>query len=88
MTLPDDPGCNTLLAILEARQGKLLEARERLEKVASGCRVPELTARANLELGKLLDRLGEYSAAFTAFSRAAEEQRLMPQNRIDRKSVV
>jgi tetratricopeptide (TPR) repeat protein len=82
VTLPDDPGCNTLLAILEARQGKLLEARERLEKVASGCRVPELTARANLELGKLLDRLGEYSAAFTAFSRAAEEQRLLPQNRM------
>jgi len=79
--LPDEPACNVLLALLDARQGRLVAARQRLERVIEINRESEQTARAWLELGAVLDRLGDNDQAFEAFSQAAEGHRALPGNR-------
>lgn len=70
--LPGHPGCQILVALLDKAQGRLPEARERLERVAAASPDPEQTARAWLELGAVLDKQGEYDGAFEAFRRAGE----------------
>jgi Flp pilus assembly protein TadD len=79
--LPDEPGCNVLLGLLNGRQGRFMEARERLVRVIELSSVPEQTARAWLELGTVLDKLGKFDKAFHAFSQAAEGHRALPENR-------
>ncbi|MEQ1638847.1 MAG: sulfotransferase [Methylococcales bacterium] len=76
--LPDDPGCNILLAILETRQGHLAEAQQRLEHIVRTCRDEEQLARAYLELGVVLDKLGRFDEAFSAFTKASAKQVLLP----------
>ncbi|MGZ8218771.1 sulfotransferase [Methylomagnum sp.] len=76
--LPGHPGCQILVALLHKERDRLAEARERLERVAMESRDPEQTARAWLELGVVLDKQGEYDAAFEAFSRAGEIHRGLP----------
>jgi len=70
--LPDDPGCNILLAIIEFRSGLLDDARSRLNRVIEQNREPAQTARAWLEAGVIFDKLGRYEEAFEAFSHTAE----------------
>ena len=60
-----------LLASLEAKTNRLLEARKRLENlVQRGAGVNQ--ARALLELGVVLDNLGEYDRAFEYLTDAGE----------------
>jgi tetratricopeptide (TPR) repeat protein len=70
--LPDHPGCNILLAIIESQSGKTDEALQRLTRVIERNDDPEQTARANLEMGVILDKLGRYEDAFAALTKAAE----------------
>jgi tetratricopeptide (TPR) repeat protein len=70
--LPGHPGCQILVALLDQAEGRLAEARARLEQVTATGSDPEQTARAWLELGAVLDKQQEYDAAFAAFRRAAE----------------
>jgi len=59
------------LATLESRQKLDDRARPRLERLTTRADTPtELRLRALTELGFVLDRLGEYDAAFDAFERA------------------
>lgn len=77
--LPEEPGCHINLALLEARQGKLESARERLLRVLSHCRIPTQVSRATLELGVILDKLGDYDEAFSHFTQAAAIARELPE---------
>ena len=76
--LPDDPGCNILLAILDTRQGQLTAAKNRLEHVLNVCRDTEQSARAQLELGVVFDKLGDVDRAFAAFTIANTQQLTLP----------
>lgn len=76
---PDEPACNILLALLEARQRDFARARERLERVIAANRDAAQTARAWLELGAVLDKVGEFDRAFEAFGRAAAGHRALPE---------
>lgn len=76
--LPDHPGCQILAALLDKSLGRVAEARRRLERVAASSRDIEQTARAWLELGTVLDRQGDYDAAFEAFARAGALHRSLP----------
>ena len=69
--LPDHPGANILLAIIEAHCGDQEAALARLFKVTSADAEPDQTARAWLESGVILDKLQRYPAAFAAFEHAA-----------------
>jgi Flp pilus assembly protein TadD len=73
--LPDDPGCNILLATLEARLGRRDTCLARLQHVIALDHDPDQTARAWLETGVVLDQMGRYGEAFAAFSRSAEARR-------------
>ncbi len=68
--LPDKPGSDILLAIIESRMGDIPAASRRLERVIALNFVSEQTARAHLELAKLLDKRGEYDAAFAGINQA------------------
>lgn len=70
--LPDHPGCNILLAIIESQSGNADQALQRLTRVIERNEDPEQTARANLEMGVILDKLGRYEDAFAALTKAAE----------------
>jgi tetratricopeptide (TPR) repeat protein len=70
--LPDHPGCNILLAIIESQSRNTDEALQRLTRVIERNDDPEQTARANLEMGVILDKLGRYEDAFAALTKAAE----------------
>jgi tetratricopeptide (TPR) repeat protein len=76
--LPDHPGCQILVALLDKSLGRVAEARARLERVAADSRDAEQTARAWLELGAVLDKQGDYDAAFEAFARAGALHRSLP----------
>ena len=78
LLLPDDPGCNILLAVLNSRQGQLQKARDQLKSVIEKNLDAEQTARAWLELGTVLDRLGDYDSAFGAFQHAASGHSALP----------
>ncbi len=72
--LPNHPGCNILLAIIESQLGDSSAALERLESVIRRNDDPEQTARAHLEMGVILDKLGRYDEAFPALTKAAESR--------------
>lgn len=70
--LPDHPGCNILLAILEAKLVNPEQAAARLNRVIERNDEPEQTARAWLEKAVILDKCARYDEAFTALTKAGE----------------
>ncbi len=70
--LPNNPGCQILLALIEDKTQQTESALTRLEAVIAHNLDPEQTARAYLELGGLLDKLGRYDKAFIALTKASE----------------
>ena len=85
---PDDPNINILLALMEQRHGNLSAAKARLEGVIARGGDLEVISRAHLELGQVLDKLGDHDAAFEAVSRARWLESQSPQAaRIDRTIV-
>lgn len=88
MLLPDDPACSNLLAILESRLGLLNESRQRFEQIIARNQDSQQTARALQELVTVLDKLGEYDAAFAACGRAKTLYRELPEvRRFDTQTV-
>lgn len=77
--LPDDPGCNTLLAILDTRQGRWDDARVRLTRITEQQHEPVQIARAYLELATVLDKQQQYDAAFTILNQAAALHQTLPE---------
>ncbi|AMK74922.1 sulfotransferase [Methylomonas methanica] len=77
---PNSAVLSILLATLEAADGLSQEARQRLEKVLQN---PLLTAeerfRANKELARILDKLGEYDRVFANLHAAAEIAPRLPE---------
>lgn len=69
--LPNQPGCTILLAIIESQLGHTEPALSRLHHVIERNDAPDQTARAWLELGVMLDKLGQYDEAFAALTNAA-----------------
>lgn len=85
---PDSPAINNLLAILETRLGQLPEARQRFEQVIAANKDAKQTQRAWQELATVLDKLGEYDAAFEACERAKALFRDLPEvRRVDSNAV-
>jgi len=76
--LPGHPGCQIVLAMLDARQRRWDEARERLEQVIARNLDPAQTARAWLELATVLDKQKAYEPAFAALEQAAALHRALP----------
>lgn len=70
--LPDHPGCNILLAMLEAKLVDSESALARLTAVIERNAEPEQTARAWLEKAVILDKLGRYDEAFAALTVAGD----------------
>lgn len=70
--LPDDPGCNILLALIEAKTNNSEQALQRLQRVIEQNTDPKQTARAQLEAGILLDKQGRYDQAFAQLELAAQ----------------
>lgn len=70
--LPEHPGCNIMLAILEAKLLDPEQALARLERIIVQNKEPEQTARAWLEKATILDKVGRYDDAFCAMSKAGE----------------
>ncbi len=70
--LPEHPGCNILLALIESQLGSTDSALERLNRIIEQNIDPEQTARALLERGVILDKLGHYSEAFINLTKAAQ----------------
>lgn len=68
--LPDHPGCNILLAMLEARLVGTPQALSRLNHLIARNDEPEQTARAWLEKAIILDKNGSYDEAFSALTLA------------------
>lgn len=71
LLLPNQPGCNILLAIIESQLGDTEQALSRLHRVIERNDAPDQTARACLEMGVMLDKLGLYEEAFAALTNAA-----------------
>ncbi len=70
--LPNNPGCQVLLALIEDKTQQTASALTRLESVIERNLDPEQTARAYLEMGGVLDKLGRYDEAFIALTKASE----------------
>ena len=68
---PDESNAVILLATLEAKQGDLLVAKQRLKALIDMGIAVDL-ARANLELGVILDKLGDYERAFSCLTEAGK----------------
>lgn len=79
--LPDHPGCNILLAILEAQLVNPEQALARLNHVIERHDDPEQTARAWLEKAKILDKSGRYDDAFVSLTKAAAISPYSPDQR-------
>ncbi|MHC4079960.1 MAG: sulfotransferase [Planctomycetota bacterium] len=75
---PDSIDAEIFLAVLQQQKGDLSEARSRLEGVLR--RAPDLDQRlrAQKELGFVLDKLGEYGAAFEMFEQGGLETAKTP----------
>lgn len=71
--LPDHPGCNIALAILEAQLLGREQALNRLSQVIERNDDPEQTARAWLEKAIILDKLGRFDEAFTGMNIAGDK---------------
>ncbi len=69
--LPEHPGSHVLLALIEDKTGQTDAALQRLQQVIARNADPEQTARANLEAGVILDKLGRYEEAFAALTKSA-----------------
>ena len=69
--LPKHPGCHILLALIEDKLGNTDSALKRLQQVIVLNADSEQTARANLEMGVILDKMERYEEAFAALSKAA-----------------
>ncbi len=81
---PDNPASRCVLAVIEAREGEYDRARDRLEGLMAEDLTPGLRAEVAGELGKVLDRLGDYDAAFAAFrARSEAAGRRKPEPGID-----
>ncbi len=72
--LPDHPGCNILLAILESKLVEPEQALDRLNRVIARNDERDQTARAWLEKAVILDKIGRYDEAFESMIRAGEAQ--------------
>lgn len=74
--VPDNTLLKILLANLEARAGNKDKAKFLLEKVLAVANLsPESAHRAHKELALLLDRLGEFSQAFSHLQLAAKQSK-------------
>ena len=69
----NDAEANLTLAQIDAREKKYDDARPRLEKIASKKSSGDVHHRALTELGFVLDKMGEYDAAYDAFNKAGRE---------------
>lgn len=69
--LPNQPGCSILLAIIESQAGHIENALNHLHSVIERNDETDQTARAWLELGVILDKLGRFDEAFAALTNAA-----------------
>ena len=65
---PQRPLAKMLLARLDRRAGALEVARTRLDGLLRSDLAPINFARVSIELGRVLDRMGDYAAAFEAFT--------------------
>ena len=66
---PDDEHLRLLAARFRRRDGDPSAARRQLTTLLAESLPPDIEAEAQLELGVVLDRLGEFSAAFAATAR-------------------
>lgn len=84
---PNEGNAVILLATLEAKQGDLITAKQRLQALlGSGLGID--SARAMHELGVTFDKLGDYSQAFCCFREAGELNLQKPEvKRIDKEAV-
>ena len=64
---PNESNAILLLATLESRRGELDTAKQRLKSVIQGGLAADMP-RIHLELGVILDRMGDYENAFTCIS--------------------
>ncbi|WP_150048746.1 tetratricopeptide repeat-containing sulfotransferase family protein [Methylomonas rhizoryzae] len=78
---PNQPALHVLLAGLEAKHGDLSAARQRLHRLlADEQALPgEIVYRAHKELALVLDKQGEYAAAFDQLQTAAAIGRQLPE---------
>ena len=84
---PNDANANILLAVLSAKLNKLPEARQRLEFVINSCG-GAAHARAHMELGVVLDKMGEFTPAFQHLSAAGQLSLQTPETgRMDKQAV-
>lgn len=86
---PGNPRAQLILAIMARRQGDLAEARERLGRVQAGTLAPQQRAAVAAELGRVLEGLGDYAAAFRAFAsgnRAMEDA--VQRSGIDSRAII
>ncbi|AMK78098.1 MULTISPECIES: sulfotransferase [Methylomonas] len=79
--IPDDAGCQTLMAILEFDKKQYVRAQQRLERVVARATDLKQLARACLELAKVYDKQQRHADAFKMLSKAGELQTQLPETR-------
>ena len=84
---PDSANAEIFLASLQLQKGDLADARRRLEGVLKRDLHQDLVHRALTELGFVLDKLGEYDAAFEAFEKAGAASAGRPEAKVIDRSV-
>lgn len=67
---PDQPRAQLILATVARREGDLEQARARLDSLLAADLAPQQQAAVATELGRVLEALADYPAAFRAFVRA------------------
>ena len=75
---PNESNAIVLLASLEAKQGQLDVAKQRLLNITKN-KIPCDLARVQKELGIVLDKLGEYDEAFACFKKSGSLLRERPE---------
>jgi len=78
---PNQPALQVQLASLEAKHGDLPAARRRLHRLLAGEQAlpGDVTYRAHKELALVLDKQGQFSAAFAQLQAAADIGRHLPE---------
>ena len=76
---PSQPIANLVLSRIERRTGNLTIVRDRLQALSLRTPPSEVDATILSELGKTQDRLGEYQAAFSAFTQANDIMASQPE---------